>query len=36
MILMLKNDSGEWVDDQQTLQSMGVDFFRNLYEDDHR
>ena len=32
-ILMLKNDNGEWTDDQSILKTMGVEFYKNLFSD---
>ena len=33
-ILMLKDDQGNWVEDQQKLKSMRIDFFSHLHMED--
>ena len=29
---MLKNDNGDWVEDQTDLRNMGLNFYTNLYD----
>ena len=33
-VLMLQDEQGNWVDDQQKLKDMGVTFFSKLYKED--
>ena len=31
-VLTLRNENGNWVDDQNVLKNMGVEFFEKQYE----